>query len=143
MKKLFFAFIILLCSCAGSVPVNQETKQNATLQNVEAVVKVFDDPEKPISVAVGSKFAIVLESNRTTGYRWEYYSPGNAAFLKLLGIEYRASATGLVGSGGREVLMFEAVGKGKSEISLNYARPWGKDIPPAKSVTFKVNVEEN
>lgn len=111
------------------------------LLDVEAVVKVFDDPEKPISVAVGSKFAIVLESNRTTGYGWEYYSPGDAEVIKLLGTEYRTSATELLGSGGREVLMFEAVGKGKSEISLNYARPWEKDIPPAKSVTFKVNVE--
>lgn len=113
------------------------------LLQVEAAVKVFDDPEKPVSVAVGSKFAIVLESNRTTGYGWQYYSPGNAGIVKLLGIEYRASATKLVGSGGREVLIFEAVGKGKSEISLNYARPWEKDIPPAKSVTFKVNVGGN
>lgn len=143
MKKLFFAFIILFCSCAGNVQVNQETKQNAKLQNVEAAMKVFDDPEKPISVAVGSKFAIILASNRTTGYGWQYYSPGNAAVVKLLGIEYRASGTGLLGSGGREVLLFEAVGKGNSEISLNYARPWEKDIPPAKTVTFKVNVEGN
>jgi len=111
------------------------------LLHVEAAVKVFNDPEKPVSVAVGSMFVIVLQSNRTTGYRWEYYNPKNASVVKLMGIEYRASGTGFLGSGGREVLMFEAVGKGKSEITLNYARPWEKDVPPAKSVSFKVNAD--
>jgi inhibitor of cysteine peptidase len=44
------------------------------------------------------------------------------------------------GAGGTELWTFKAVGAGKTTIALNYARPWEKDIPPAKSETFTVDV---
>jgi inhibitor of cysteine peptidase len=104
-------------------------------------VRVVSDPEKPVKVTVGRKFAIVLQSNQTTGYRWEISSAGDALVVKSTGAEYTPPDTKLVGAGGKEVWIFEAVGRGTTEISLKYARPWEKDVPPAKSVTFKVNVE--
>jgi inhibitor of cysteine peptidase len=61
--------------------------------------------------------------------------------VKSVGNEYSAPATGRAGAGGKEVWIFEAVGKGATEISLKYARPWEKDIPPVKTVTFRVSVE--
>ncbi len=108
---------------------------------VEAVVKVFTDPGKPVSVALGGKFALVLESNRTTGYRWECSGPGDASIAKFTGSEYMEPETRLVGAGGKDVLTFEAVGKGSTEIPLKYVRPWEKNIPPAKTAIFKVHVE--
>jgi predicted secreted protein len=111
------------------------------LLGIEGAVRVVSDPEKPVKVTVGRKFFIVLQSNRTTGYRWEISSAGNAAVVKSVGAEYTPPDTKLVGAGGKEIWTFEAVGKGITEISLKYVRPWEKDVPPAKSVTFKLNVE--
>ena len=111
------------------------------LLGIEGAVRVVSDPEKPVNVTAGLKFAIVLESNRTTGYRWERSASENATVVKLRGAEYREPGTGRAGAGGREVWTFEAVAKGATEISLKYVRPWEKDVPPARSVTFKVNVE--
>jgi len=111
------------------------------LLGIEAAVRVFSDPERPVDIAVGRKFALVLQSNRTTGYRWEISSAGDAAVVKLAGAEYMPPDTKLPGAGGKEVWTFEAAGKGRTEISLRYVRPWEKDVPPAKSVTFKVKVE--
>lgn len=111
------------------------------LLGIEAAVRVFSDPGKPVNVTVGRKFALVLESNPTTGYRWERSAAEDAAVVKFLRTEYREPGTGLIGAGGKEVLTLEAIGKGKTEISLKYVRPWDKDIPPAKSVSFKVNVD--
>ncbi len=111
------------------------------LIGIEAVLKVFTDPGKPVSVAPGGKFALVLESNRTTGYRWERSAPADAAILKFIESQYREPETGLPGAGGKDVLIFEAVGKGSIEIPLKYIRPWEKNVPPAKTVTFRVQVE--
>jgi predicted secreted protein len=110
------------------------------LLKVEAHVGIFNDPGKPVSVAIGRKFALVLESNRTTGYRWETSGPGDPAIVKFVENEYNGPGTGLAGAGGKEVWTFEAVGKGETEISLKYLRPWERDLPPARTVSFKVNV---
>jgi predicted secreted protein len=111
------------------------------LLGVDAVMRVFSDAERPVNVTMGRKFAFVLESNRTTGYRWERAGAADAAVVKFIETEYREPDAGLVGAGGKEVLTFEAVGKGSAEISLKYVRPWEKNVPPAKTVTFRVNVE--
>ena len=111
------------------------------LMKVEAAVEVFNDPGRPVSVTIGRRFALVLESNRTTGYRWEPSGPGDPAVIKFIKAEYNEPMTGLAGAWGKEVLTFEVVGKGETEISLKYIRPWEKDLPPAKAVSFKVNVD--
>lgn len=113
----------------------------AELLEVEAAVAVFTDPEKPVNVTTGEKFAFVLESNRTTGYRWEVSGRGESEIVKFVGTEYSEQGTGRLGAGGKEVLTFEAFGKGKTEITLRYVRPWEKNAPPAKTATFKVNVD--
>lgn len=111
------------------------------LLTVEASIDLFSDPGQTLNVSAGRKFALVLESNHATGYRWELLSSGDSAIVKSVGNEYSAPATGLAGAGGKEVWIFEAVGKGATGISLKYARPWEKDVPTVKTVTFRVSVE--
>ena len=98
------------------------------------------DPNVEIQVRIGEAFAIALEANRTTGYQWELAEPLNAAVVKLANSEYKAPDTTRVGAGGREVWTFQAVGKGKTQIVLKYVRRWEKNVPPAKTETFVVNV---
>jgi inhibitor of cysteine peptidase len=104
-------------------------------------VRVFSDPGKPVEMTAGGKFVLVLDSNRTTGYHWERSAPEDTAIVKFTGTEYREPETALIGAGGKEVLSFEAAGKGTTDISLKYVRPWEKDVPPAKTVTFRVTVK--
>lgn len=134
------------CELLGSARVAFDFDRNGTflgtgLLGVEPAMRVFSDPGKQGEVAAGGTFVLVLESNRTTGYHWERSAPDDAAIVKFTGTEYREPETALVGAGGKEVLRFEAVGKGTTEIVLKYARPWEKDVPPAKTVTFRVRVE--
>ena len=95
-----------------------------------------------INTAAGQEFPITLESNRTTGYQWQLAKPLDEAILKLVGSEYRTpeSKPGLVGAGGQEVWTFKAVGKGRTEISLKYVRPWEKDGKPAKEQSYTIVV---
>lgn len=112
------------------------------LLGIEGGIRVFSDPGKPARVAEGRKFALVVESNPTTGYCWELSFPGKSAIVTFEESEYHAPAQGLIGAGGKETWTFKAVGEGTTEITLNYARPWEKDVPPARTVTFRVRVEK-
>ncbi len=113
----------------------------ARLLEVEWALQEFSDPGLEITASPGQHFIIILDSNRTTGYQWVTSSPNDNAIIKLVGKEYRELQPGRIGAGGNEVWIFEAVGSGKTEIVLNYVRPWEKNVPPAKTRTFKVNIK--
>ncbi|MCE5241619.1 MAG: protease inhibitor I42 family protein [Syntrophobacteraceae bacterium] len=96
------------------------------------------DPEKPIATSPGREFDISLQSNRTTGFMWQLASPLDASIVQFVGSEYKAPKSRLQGAGGTEVWTFRSVGPGQATISMKYARPWEKNVPPVKTVTFKI-----
>lgn len=96
------------------------------------------DPDKPIATAPGREFDISLQSNRTTGFMWQLSSPLDASIVQFVGSEYKAPKSRLQGAGGTEVWTFRSVGPGQTTISMKYARPWEKNVPPARTVTFKI-----
>lgn len=99
----------------------------------------FSDPDVPIEVKRGEEFAILLESNATTGYRWTLLAPLDASIVSLLRTEYRAgSAAGQVGAGGMEYWSFGAEGKGTTLIAMAYTRAGST---PASTAMFTVKVK--
>jgi inhibitor of cysteine peptidase len=80
-----------------------------------------------IQLAVGQTYSLHLDSNPTTGYRWSLVSPANQVVV-LVTNSYEPSAhkAGLVGFGGMEHWTFKAVGQGRTELVLEYARSWEK-----------------
>jgi inhibitor of cysteine peptidase len=94
--------------------------------------------EKPISVGVGQEFKIVLASNSSSGNQWLMARPLDDRFLKLLGSEYKRGRSGAAGAPGNEVLSFKALGEGKTQIYLKYAKLWEKDTAPAQTTNFVV-----
>ena len=109
---------------------------------VSAEEAVYNDPAKSIDIELCKDFTITLESNKTTGFGWDIATPIDEKIVKFMGCEYIAAQTGLVGSGGREIWSFRAICPGKTNISFKYIRPWEKDVPPAKNLTFNVAVKE-
>jgi len=149
MNGFIVVFIIALCSCASIAAAQQKSGGQSVSQTMgpETVCKPddfcgeFSDPAKPVNVTLGEQFSLFLESNRTTGYLWELSNPVDNTIIRFAGTEYRPPKTGLVGAGGSEEWRFEALGKGKTQISLKYVRPWEKEAPPAKTATFTINVD--
>jgi len=103
----------------------------------------------PVQVLVlekGQRFKVTLPANHTTGFRWVMATQPPAKVVKLLGSQYlptdnrNEQGKRRLGSGGHEVWTFQAMGKGTAFISLNYAQPWVKDKPPAKSRHLEIQV---
>jgi inhibitor of cysteine peptidase len=103
-------------------------------------VKKYSDPGTPITNAVGQEFLIALEANPTTGYQWQLSKPLEPA-LKLEETSYSPEEGQVVGSGGTQYWRFEGVAPGTATVTLNYLKPWEKDVAPAKTESFTVNVQ--
>jgi predicted secreted protein len=107
----------------------------------------FSDPARTITVPAGKSFAILLESNKTTGYEWnlapdfQKKSEISAGVVRFIDSRYDVPDTKLVGAGGREIWRFQAVSPGAVSIAFEYKRSWERNAAPAKSATFRVHVE--
>ena len=89
----------------------------------------------------GKEFTVRLSSNRTTGFQWRPIDPLDEHFVKLVRSEYVPYDTGAIGSGGEEVWTFLATGKGETEFTMEYVRPWEKAQSDVKTATIKVSVK--
>ena len=94
----------------------------------------------PIVSHVGSTFTITLPANRTTGYSWALEDPVNSAVVAYRLKLYSPDTPGVMGGPGEEKWTFAAVGRGRTLISLKYARPWERSAPPAKEALYVVVV---
>ena len=94
----------------------------------------------PIAANIGDEFAIVLDSNKTTGYEWQLSRPLDGGMLKMVKNDYLTDKvdTKRLGAGGQEEWTFRVLKAGKSTISMKYIRPWEKGVKPAREKTFTV-----
>ncbi len=104
-----------------------------------AEVKAYTDPAKIVEVSTKGEFSVTLESNPTTGYLWQASYDEN--LLKLVDKTYRQNdtRTPLVGVGGTDAFIFQAIKAGSTEITFNYKRPRESEI--ARQMIFKVTVK--
>lgn len=97
-----------------------------------------DSDGKTVEASVGRAIRVELSGNPTTGYSW-IVSKIEGESLKQVGqVEYASSADRL-GAGGVFAAAFKPVKPGRTTISMEYRRPWEKNVKPAE--TFKVTVE--
>jgi inhibitor of cysteine peptidase len=81
---------------------------------------------KPIAVVTGKEFKITLPSNATTGYQWMLTKAPDEKLVKLLSSDYKRPDSKLAGAGGHMLWTFQALAAGKTELGLDYVRPWEK-----------------
>lgn len=95
----------------------------------------------PLATSLHNKFSIVLASNPTTGYSWRLGGKLDRRLVKQVGSKFIPPQTKLVGAGGREVWTFQAVGRGRARIVLEYVRPWEKNIKPVDTRVYEVIIK--
>jgi predicted secreted protein len=131
---LFFTSgLVFLGTCAaGSTPA---------FAAGEAAEKPAQEIEIRVAAEEGRVFSVFLDSNRTTGYEWRLARPLDGGMVQLVRSEYAPPEGGRVGEVGREEWVFLAKGSGKTEILLEYVRPWEKGQPPAAQARVKVSIK--
>ncbi len=84
----------------------------------------YRDPSVPIVVEKGQEFVIALESNPSTGYRWLLGEELEKEIVALEKVEFEEPQAEKRGHPGEERWTFKAIGTGRTEITLRYARSW-------------------
>jgi inhibitor of cysteine peptidase len=89
------------------------------------------------SLAEGQILVVSLEANPATGYRWELGRVDRQILRQVGEAEFR-SESALLGAPGKQVLRFEVIDVGKTDLRLVYHRPWEGDVQPSRTFFLQV-----
>jgi inhibitor of cysteine peptidase len=103
----------------------------------EPVAFTVQDSGKAVTVERGELVTLRLDSNQTTGFRWNLVTEPDPSVLTLVSSGYEEPEDGLVGQGGTEVWRFEAEASGSTSFELAYFRPFD---PAVVEGTFALTV---
>ncbi len=124
IMKMVLSFLVscliavVFCACATGVSVAELNEA---------------DSGRTLTVEVGERFTVSLESNPTTGYQWRFAGPYDEEVLILCSDTFsNPTEKDVVGAPGRRNLTFAVVGPGRSGIRLEYKRPWERSAQPEK-----------
>lgn len=99
-----------------------------------------DDSGCEIELKKGQSLIITLEANPTTGYTWELAGPLDEQILRQVGEVEFTPESDLVGAPGVQILRFEAVSVGQTNLELVYHRPWEEGVEPLETFSLPVVV---
>jgi predicted secreted protein len=95
------------------------------------------EQDASVSATLKKPFTIALESNRTTGYSWS--ARFDKRRLKLKSSSYERPTETRPGAGGKQLFVFVPLKEGKTEVLLQYRRPWEKAPVEKKSYEIVVS----
>jgi inhibitor of cysteine peptidase len=135
-------WVIIVVLCAWTVIGCGSDPLSTTPQIPEEVTVAVTAEQNgtQINLGRGDFLEVTLESNPTTGYRWEVVNIDEVV-LRPLGESTFRPSSGEVGAGGTETFRFEAVGEGTSVLGMIYHRSFEEDEEPLDTFTLRVFVE--
>jgi uncharacterized repeat protein (TIGR01451 family) len=134
MKKMLVVLMVLLLGVSGAVlPMTSLTPVSA-----EEVVVTLDEAadDTPVDLRGDQTLVIDLEGNLSTGYLWQVAAVDDAILKQVGQFEFKQYSD-VVGSAGRQILRFRAVGAGQTDLALVYRRPW-EDAAPLRDYAVRV-----
>jgi len=101
------------------------------------------DAGSQVELEQGRILVVTLESNPTTGYRWEQAETQESILEQMGEAEFKPSETvepPLVGAGGWEIFRFKAISVGEMTLQLVYHRAWEEGVEPLNTFSIQVVV---
>jgi C1A family cysteine protease/predicted secreted protein len=96
-----------------------------------------EDEGGQVELKEGQVLAVSLEGNPSTGYTWELEGAEGKVLRQKGEVEFEPESR-LLGAPGKQILRFEALREGQTDLRLVYRRPWEKGVGPAKTFSLRV-----
>ena len=153
MKKWIWVFaaavLLLLAACAPEPLMSLSAAGDSTdlavpekgVEEVAAVNLTEENDGETITLKVGQEVHVLLTGNPTTGYMWEAQEV-EAAMLRPVGEAAYTAASDALGSGGAFNFTFTAAAPGETQLILIYHRSFEQDVPPKRTFSVNVVIEE-
>jgi predicted secreted protein len=97
-------------------------------------------PSAPATVTAGGEFAVVLEENVSTGYRWTYTAAPADLATETGRESFGPPAQPMVGAPVVTVWKFTAKAEGQVTLTYLYYRPWEKPETAVKRMAYSVKI---
>ncbi len=124
--------LALLALVAAGCGGGDDTKQTEA---------VFTGTDTSISLEGGQHFVLALPSNPSTGFSWSVTKNTDDGVVSYDGSkDVKPKKNAPPGAGTTQRLSFTADSKGKTTLTLTYARPSDKSGKDTKTSAFKVQV---
>jgi predicted secreted protein len=94
---------------------------------------------RSVELQRGKRVTLRFEANRSAGYRWSLAESGDGG-LEQVGEPFYTREKSVPGGGGAEYWTFRATRAGNKELRFEYRRPWERDKPAAKGLSYTINV---
>ena len=95
-----------------------------------------------VAVAADAMIEVHLESNPSTGYRWELSAMSTPDVVELVDRSFEQSGSDEVeGAPGTEVFTFKAASAGAGVLRLEYLRPWEDPPVPDRVVEYIIRID--
>lgn len=129
-----------LTACGGSTSPSASPSPSAAPTATKTITVTEAQVPAIVTMKVGDKLKVLLESNESTGYVWNVVSLGDQAILTQVGkAKYIPGESNLVGAPGQTQFTFQAIAEGTQQLGFYYARPSDKANPDsAAAVLVKV-----
>jgi inhibitor of cysteine peptidase len=151
--SVFFSLALVALAVSPLVACSQDSAEDdnsvtpagdeeSTEDELRSLSLTEKDDGKTVTVTEGQNLVVKLQSNPTTGYKWNVVStdrtfgyPADTRFLKN---------SDAVGSGGVERFSWKTKGAlsmaGEHTVKMEYKRPWETNASPAKKFSFTVKI---
>lgn len=106
---------------------------------VKMAMPTYAASQSAISVKLNQPFQIRMHVNSGTGYTWQPQGPLPAG-IALIGVYQQPHGKIMPGVAGTEVFVFRGTAATQSALTLEYVRPWEKNVKPAKVQNFTVTI---
>lgn len=133
--------LLILALAGGAVPAKPTPLPSLPPAMMKMTMPSFTANDSAITVKAGAPFQIRLKVNSGTGYSWQPQGP-LAPGLTLLGVFQTPRGKMMPGGPGDQVLVFRAADAGPLTLTMEYVRPWERDVKPAKIQSFKITVHK-
>lgn len=97
------------------------------------------DADRRAVVAVGDDIQLVLDENRTTGFRWAIESISGP--LTLVSSDFDPSGSERPGAGGHRRIVLRADAAGAGDATLRYERAWEAGTGEVRHLTFSFTIK--
>ncbi len=125
---LLLAVLILAAACGSSGEVSVGASASGGQAELEQ----------------GQMLVVTLESNPSTGFRWEVADLDQSILQQVGEAEFEVADDRdppPPGAGGHEIFRFQAVGAGQTTLQMVYHRPWEEGVEPLETFSLQVVVQ--
>ena len=141
-QPLVALLLLLLLGGCRSLAVEPDEVPVDIMPGIERVQPA--ESGEVTELRVGQVLEIALHTNASTGYSWEVVNAGAPQLARVqlpkLPADVVAAEPPMPGAGSVARWHYRAVRPGTATLTLVYRRSWEKDVAPAETVEYPVEV---